>query len=50
MVHSEMEFDDYLGMVVAGDVDEERRNERVHEMDTLYIEPHIRTLKIPPDT
>ena len=42
VVHGEMEFDDYLGMAVAGDVDEYGEGE--------YIEPHTRILKIPPDT
>jgi hypothetical protein len=45
VVHGEMGFEEYLGMIVAGDVDEYGEGEtNVHEMD------HTRTLKNSTDT
>ncbi len=42
VVNGEMGFDEYLGMIVAGDVDECGEGKtNVHEMDTLiYSTPH----------
>ena len=52
VVNGEMGFDEYLGMVVAGDVDEYGKGETNASMrwTRLYIAPHTRTLKNSPDT
>ena len=52
VVNGEMGFDEYLGMIVAGDVDEYGEEETNASMrwTRLYIAPHTRTLKNSPDT